>query len=183
MNRLATALSMDLALLVPSAVVAQGKLAVDNSALRPLVADGGALRGGASLRLKGTKSGDIPAAREAALTCVRISHSVVSPRDVASGLPTGQRQHKPLVCSIRNVSKGVLSLMQALYVNENMKTATFTFGGADTSTLTLTNANIASFDTRSDADGLYFDITFTYQKIEWTKDGTTAADDWRANAL
>jgi type VI secretion system secreted protein Hcp len=139
-----------------------------------------ATRNTITLTATGAQSGAITAGNEAPLTCVRFSHSIVSPRDAASGLPTGKRMHKPLICTTRNVSKGILRLFKVLTQNENLKSAVFTATGSDTSVLKLSNANVASIESRSDDSGLYFDIAFTYQKIEWTKEGVTFSDDWEA---
>src|SRR5688572_853715 len=46
--------------------------------------------------------------------------SVVSPRDAASGLPTGKRQHKPIRFTA-NLSRASTLLNQALVNNENLK--------------------------------------------------------------
>ncbi|HNC96714.1 MAG TPA: type VI secretion system tube protein Hcp, partial [Myxococcota bacterium] len=54
----------------------------------------------AYLTLKGQKSGEVKGSvtqkgREGKIGVIAVSHSIVSPRDPQSGLPTGQRQHKP----------------------------------------------------------------------------------------
>jgi type VI secretion system secreted protein Hcp len=113
-----------------------------------------------------------------ALTCVHLGHSIVSPRDIQSGLPTGQRQHKPLTCTARGATAGILRLFTALSTNENLPTVVFSGPGSETAVLTLTNANIASIDTRTEPEGYYFEIAFTYQKIKWEKDGVTFTDNW-----
>src|ERR1044072_110634 len=56
----------------------------------------------AYLTLKGAKQGDIKGSvtqkgREGKIAVIAVSHEIVSPRDSASGLPTGKRQHKPPV--------------------------------------------------------------------------------------
>ena len=56
----------------------------------------------AYLTLKGQKQGDIKGSttqkgREGTIMVIAQSHEIVSPRDAASGLPTGKRQHKPMV--------------------------------------------------------------------------------------
>lgn len=121
------------------------------------------------------------------------SHSIVSPRDIQSGLPTGQRMHKPVVFTRERGAASPL-LFNVLCTNENLKTVRFDFvqagaGGAEEVYLTiiLTNANIASLDTRvplagdTDKPRDYEEIALTYQKIQITaKGGTTATDDWMA---
>ena len=56
----------------------------------------------AYLKLKGQKQGDIKGSvtqkgREGKIMVIAASHDVLSPRDAASGLPTGKRMHKPFV--------------------------------------------------------------------------------------
>ena len=147
----------------------------------PNIAQGpavGGIRDGINAKFTGQKSGAIPAAGEPALSCIRLNHSIVSPRDPQSGLPTGQRMHKPLVCTVRSVSKGLIRLFSVLAANENLTSATFTLGGKDASVLKLTNAAIASIDTHTDDTGAYFDVAFVYSKIEWSKDNVIFNDNW-----
>jgi type VI secretion system secreted protein Hcp len=56
----------------------------------------------AYLMLKGQKQGAIKGGitgkgREGAIGAIAVSHSIVSPRDPQSGLPTGKRMHNALV--------------------------------------------------------------------------------------
>jgi type VI secretion system secreted protein Hcp len=48
-----------------------------------------------------------------------VSHEIVSPRDAASGLPTGKRQHKPIVIT-KEIDKSTPLLMNVLVNNENI---------------------------------------------------------------
>ncbi len=125
------------------------------------------------------------------------NHEIVSPRDAASGLPTGKRMHKPLKLVVKVGPTSPL-LMNALVNNENLKTVTFKLYRPDTRTgartayltITLTNANIADLtswqpnrvDAANDAYSPSHEISFTYQKIEWKGDpgGILAQDDWEA---
>ena len=54
------------------------------------------------LTLTGQKQGQIKGSvtqkgREGTIEVIGLSHSILSPRDAASGLPSGKRMHKPLV--------------------------------------------------------------------------------------
>jgi type VI secretion system secreted protein Hcp len=146
----------------------------------------------AYLKMKGEKQGDIKGSltqkgREGAIDILSVSHEIVSPRDAASGLPTGKRQHKPFVI-VKELDKSTPLLAAMLTKNEKIKS--WELGvllpnakGADALayTVKLTNANIASIRLITDANGdLKEEITFTYQKIEWTwvDGGITAMDDW-----
>jgi type VI secretion system secreted protein Hcp len=128
---------------------------------------------------QGAITGDGP---NGTMILIGLSHAIVSPRDAASGLPTGKRQHKPLL--IRKVlDKSSPMLMMALIQNENLSAVTFTLkrGGTAYATVKLTNANIAS----REQIGEYEEIAFTYQKITWTwiDGGITAEDDWEAPVI
>jgi type VI secretion system secreted protein Hcp len=121
-------------------------------------------------------------------------HAIVSPRDAASGLPTGKRQHKPFLIT-KSVDKTTPMFYKALVNNETLTSCTIRFvrpsdaGTLDTYyTVTLTNASLAGIDFRKgDARagagrfGEYEEISFTYQKIQWTiTDGITVQDDWES---
>jgi type VI secretion system secreted protein Hcp len=124
-------------------------------------------------------------AREGTSVVVGLSHSIVSPRDAASGLPTGKRQHKPLVVT-KYLDRSTPLLYSALVNNENLPTVTLRFYRPDAAnrpvvyyTVQMINANIASIE-----EGFpnTEKISFTYQKITWTwaEGGITAEDDWEA---
>jgi type VI secretion system secreted protein Hcp len=122
------------------------------------------------------------------------SHEVVSPRDAASGLPTGKRQHKPFTI-IKEIDKASPLLMNVLVNNENCPTARFRLFAEDPRNpgtlagyweVKLTNTTVA--DIRHDTIGVGANgvplvrehVSFVYQKITWTwqDGGITAEDDW-----
>ncbi|MEA2717750.1 MAG: type secretion system secreted protein Hcp [Actinomycetota bacterium] len=155
----------------------------------------------AYLTLKGQKQGDIKGGvtqkgREGSILVHAVSHQIVSPRDPASGLPTGKRMHKPLVVT-KELDKATPLLYRALVANENLVECTLRCWRPSPQgleqqhfTIKLTNASIASIefrlpDNRSpDLAKLVEDeeVAITYQKIEWTwvDGGITASDDWQA---
>jgi type VI secretion system secreted protein Hcp len=108
-----------------------------------------------------------------------ISHEIVSPRDPASGLPTGKRQHKPITITMDWGASTPLFL-NALTNNENLTSVTIGLlsNGKQVATIQLVNASVAQFDQH----GLNVTVQFTYQKIIWTwiDGGITAQDDWEA---
>ena len=155
---------------------------------------------------KGQKSGQIKGSvtqkgREDSVAVIAVSHQIVSPRDPQSGLPTGQRMHKPYVIT-KELDKSTPIFYNVLCTNENLTEVIVkywtpqiraTMGtGAEVQhfTVKLTNANIASIDFRManirHPDLVKFteyeEIAMTYQKIEWTWNdgGITALDDWEA---
>jgi type VI secretion system secreted protein Hcp len=153
----------------------------------------------AYLKLKGQKQGEIKGSitqkgREHKIAVIAVSHEVISPRDPASGLPTGKRMHKPFVIT-KELDKSTPLLFNALTNNENIPEWELQFWrpsgtGAEQQhyTVKLTNANVASINFRMSNNkhpdlmkfAEYEEIAFTYQKIEWTwvDGGITAMDDW-----
>jgi type VI secretion system secreted protein Hcp len=108
-----------------------------------------------------------------------IGHEIVSPRDAASGLPTGKRQHKPFVIT-KQIDKSTPLIMGALVTNENLTSVLIGMlrNGNQVMTIKLTNASVSDRVQKGDSET----ISFTYQKIEWTwlDGGITAQDDWEA---
>jgi type VI secretion system secreted protein Hcp len=158
----------------------------------------------AYLRLKGQKQGDIKGSviqkgREDSMMVIAVSHSIISPRDAASGLPTGKRMHKPFVIT-KELDKSSPLLYNILVNNENITTwklehwtpQTDQRTGTGTEiqhfTIELENANIASIDYRMANNkhpdlmkfAEYEDVSFTYEKITWTwmKGGIMSSDSW-----
>lgn len=116
---------------------------------------------------------------------VGLSHEIVSPRDIASGLPTGKRQHKPLTIT-KYIDKATPLLYNALVMNENLTRVILTFYRPDRDgvpvvyyTIELRDANVVTI---SDRLLNTEQVSFTYQKIiwTWTEGGITAEDDWEA---
>jgi type VI secretion system secreted protein Hcp len=127
---------------------------------------------------------------------IAVNHEIISPRDPASGLPTGKRMHKPLVIT-KELDKSSPLLYNALVNNENLTEWQLQFyapspTGAENQnyTIKLTNANIASIHFVMPNNKVpelsrfaeYEEVAFTYQKIEWTwtDGGITASDDWES---
>jgi type VI secretion system secreted protein Hcp len=137
-----------------------------------------------------------------------LGQSIVSPRDPATGLPTGRRQYQPL--QLQKLLDGVSPLLfNALASNENLSSVVCTFyrrsnapranqgAGAAMQTslkayfrIKLTNANLAGLElagTGATAGSVFtgneFEkLTLTFQKIELTDldSGTSASDDWES---
>jgi type VI secretion system secreted protein Hcp len=155
----------------------------------------------AYLKLKGQKSGECKGSvtqkgREGKIAVIAVSHDIVSPRDAASGLPTGKRMHKPFVIT-KELDKSSPLLYNILVHNENITEWELQFWqpsatGAEKQhySVKLLNANIASIDFRMANNkhpdlmkfSEYEEVAFTYQKITWTwvDGGITAEDDWEA---
>jgi len=160
----------------------------------------------AYMRLKGQKQGEIKGSvtqkgRENSIMIIAVHHELISPRDSASGLPTGKRMHKPLVIT-KELDKSSPLLYQALCTNENIPELKIEFWRPQLSaaagtgqekqfyTVSLVNANIAAIDFKMlnnkhpdlSKFAEFEEVSFTYQKITWTwtDGGITADDDWEA---
>lgn len=140
------------------------------------------------------KGGVTQAGRAGWIEIHAYNHEVVSPRDAASGLPTGKRQHKPITI-VKSLDKASPLLFNALVNNENLKGVEFCFWRPSKAgkeelyyKVELMNANIAGIKpfvlNVKDPTLTRFpdmeEIQFTYQKIIWTyvDGGVTAEDDW-----
>ncbi|BBH16944.1 hypothetical protein Back2_12310 [Nocardioides baekrokdamisoli] len=118
---------------------------------------------------------------------VSISDGLTSPRDAASGLPTGQLQHSQIRVSML-AGPQTVRLIQSLTTNEVLTSCQFWFyrpspTGAQTNYLRiqLSNAGIGSYTLTGVANSkVGTTFTFTYQHIAWTwtQGGVTASDTW-----
>jgi type VI secretion system secreted protein Hcp len=130
----------------------------------------------ATLTVTGAKQGSFSTSP---IQVIAVSHEIASPRDPASGLPTGKRQHSPLVIT-KVVDATTPLFLTALVDNENLTSVTFTLlqNGQPVETVKLTNASISDYVEHGQTEHW----SFTYQKIEWTwlNGGITASDDWEA---
>lgn len=158
----------------------------------------------AYLKLTGESTGEVKGSnmqvgREDSMEIYGWNHEVVSPRDAASGLPTGKRQHKPLTV-VKPVDKASPLLMSILANNENITSWELRCWRPSTSgkeeqyyTILLENANIAGIRVEQ-LNNKYPEnmkhelreyVSFTYQKIIWTFEdgGIMAEDDWAAPAV
>lgn len=162
------------------------------------------------LIVKGKKQGSIKGSviqkgREGWIEVIAFEHDLVSPRDPASGLPTGKRIHKPLVIT-KELDKSTPSLYNALINNETLSSVELkcfapnrigTAGGAGVESnhfnIMLTNAQVVSISSRMLNNKnpelvryeKFEEIAFTYQKISWnwTDGGLTAQDQWMGEEI
>jgi len=156
----------------------------------------------AYLKVEGQTQGQIKGSvtqkgREDSIMVIAVHHEIISPRDPASGLPTGKRMHKPFTIT-KELDKSTPLLYNMLVNNENIPKWALNFwtpqikavSGAGTEvqhyTVELMNANVANITFRMANNknpelmkyAEYEEIAFTYQKITWTwKDGGISADD------
>jgi type VI secretion system secreted protein Hcp len=140
------------------------------------------------LKLQGQKQGIIKGSvtlpgKEDSISVISISHELISPRDAATGLPTGKRQHKPLTI-VKLIDRSTPLLYQALVTNEKMTTFNLAFyvtppGGQEIKQfmIDLVNADISSINqVKQNSNSTpelmkfaeYEEVSFTYGTIKWT---------------
>lgn len=141
-----------------------------------------------TMTVKGIKTGDFKgdAAGSKLINVFAYHHELISPRDPASGLPTGRRQHTPIVIT-KEVGASSPQFFNAVATNETLSKVVITFSqtqkdGREVNffVVTLTNATAADFKEYTSGSTFLEDISFTYQKIEISDliAKTSALDDW-----
>ena len=141
------------------------------------------------------KGGVTQKGREGKIRAIAVTYGVHTPRDPASGLPTGRHQEKPVTFALEWDTSSP-QFFAAAFANESLSTVVIEYYATGRSgvskvdhTVTLKNANIADI-TQSYAakvngvvDGRDIQtVSVTFQKIEISStNGTTAADDWEQN--
>jgi type VI secretion system secreted protein Hcp len=132
--------------------------------------------------------------REGFSDVLAFNHEVVSPRDTASGLATGKRQHMPFRCVIPQ-GKNAPLLFKALSNNQVIPKVEIQFWRSTPLTTEaiymkyeLENVSISSVrpwmpNTKEAAVanfGSQVEVAFVYQKITWTfiNGGVTHTDTW-----
>lgn len=156
--------------------------------------------------IKGQTQGDFKGesmrtAHAAKIAGLSYRHEIVSPRDIASGLASGKRQHGPITIT-KEWGPSSPMLMKALCSNEVLTSMLFEFYHTTPEgveevyyKITLTNATVsrisyvtgsgesagtaktqAAYDTHE-----LEEVSFTYQRIdvEHTTGKTMATDDWK----
>ena len=129
------------------------------------------------------------------IPAIGFSYEVISPRDVATGLVSGKRQHGP-VTFVKEWGAASPQLFQALTTNEVLKSVLFEFVGTNANgeeeiedTIKLTNATVSRLRRHVDVqptgggeERALDEVALVFSKIELTNmtGKTTAMDDWTA---
>jgi type VI secretion system secreted protein Hcp len=151
------------------------------------------------MAIRGQKQGQfkgqsLRAGEEKWIPCSQFLLSLTSPRDVATGQPSGKRQYSPVVVT-KEWGAASPQILQAAATNEVLVSVELEFWKTDPQgkqyafqTVTLTNALVAAakqyigFPDPGEPPNPHAleDVTFTFQKIEVVNnDGkTTFTDDW-----
>jgi type VI secretion system secreted protein Hcp len=154
----------------------------------------------AYVTIQSTKMGQIKGSangmgKQNAIECIGFNYAVQSPVDQASGMPSGKRQHLPIVI-VKHIDIASPLLFQSAFTNDLLKTVTIELvkRGLDGrivifETITLTNASVskvsqyggtASPEKLLPNSNPLEEVTFTFQKIEITNNEakTTTMDNW-----
>jgi type VI secretion system secreted protein Hcp len=144
---------------------------------------------GFSMTIEGQKQGVISG--KGGILGSRFSHGMKSPRDAASGLASGKRQHSPVTYT-KALGSSSPQLFSALATNEVLKSVVVSVPGVDGGPgylIKLTNASISEIkqytEMVSGRAAVFEDVSFTYQRIEVQDLGTgaVAVDDWQSPVL
>ena len=105
-----------------------------------------------------------------------------SPRDLASGLAVGKRQHLPILVE-KATGTASLQCFKALTTNEQLSTVTFEVYNSSKVLdfkIVLTNAFVSYFKQfyADGQKGFVDSVKFTYQTIEFNKGGVSVSDTW-----
>jgi type VI secretion system secreted protein Hcp len=138
---------------------------------------------GFSMTIQGQKQGLFPGpGREGAIAGLRFSYMLKSPRDPASGLPTGKRVHTPVVFT-KVVGIASPQIFSALANNENLPSVVISVPGY---TIKLINGNLSEVKQYTElVNGVATvleDVSFTFEKVEVRDQatGAVAIDDWES---
>jgi type VI secretion system secreted protein Hcp len=148
-------------------------------------------------RNQGTFKGPGTRGASGRIPVVSFEYGVESPRDAATGLPSGRRQHRPVIFK-KEIDASSPQLFLSAVTNESLTEVQFEFIDAAPDgreeieyKVTLTNASVASFK-ESVATGerggpavdsrLLDEVSLTYQKIEveYVPSKIQASDTWEA---
>jgi type VI secretion system secreted protein Hcp len=156
----------------------------------------------AYMTVKGRVSGEIKGSvttpgHQGSIRVVAAHHEIISPRDQQSGQASGKRMHKPFVVT-KEVDKSSPVLYRMLASNEAITSMVVKFMAPSPAsgvpinnyTVTLTNAGISDItfimpsttDATSCKSPEVEQVSFIYQKIEWTwvEGDISASDTWSA---
>jgi type VI secretion system secreted protein Hcp len=151
--------------------------------------------------IKGMKQGQFKAesvvsgAHKGSIEGIKFSSQLNSPRDIATGMPSGKRQYSAITFT-KLWGPSSPQILQACTTNETLLTVTFEFVKASPGkgeivyqTIKLTNATVSSVRRYIDvavggepADPRELeDVSLTFQKIDVIDaNGATLVDDWTA---
>jgi len=138
--------------------------------------------------------------REGTIECVSFFYELNTPRESATGLLTGRRQHSPLTI-VKRIDKTTPLLFKALAMNEPVTSGNFRFfrpsadgSGAEEHyyTILIENAYVATV--RQEQSNILYEeagglpvmerVSFVFQDITWTyvSNGATHKDSWAGEA-
>ena len=132
--------------------------------------------------------------RDDRIECLSFEDSVTSPRDAASGLPTGKRQYEPIKITKR-IDKASPLMHKVISNNENLDIKvsfykTINNEAVEFYTITLEDAKLVGIKTSpvkmpNGKTEIHEEYSFVFGKIEWVyvDGGISHIDDWEAPAV
>ena len=144
---------------------------------------------------QGRIEGDVTeAGREDSIMIIGFSHEVFTPRDAASGLPTGSRQHEPIRIT-KEIDKASPILMNVMVQNDLVTEFELSFwrpttGGGEEHYYTIILHNAVIVSIRQEmlnnkypenlSHSVREHVTFVYSSIEWVIEAEeiTAINTW-----
>lgn len=131
-----------------------------------------------------------PGPRGAAIRVLDVRHTVLSPRDAATGQASGKRRHAPITV-VKDVDRATPQLLQAWARNDVLTTWRLDIFRADqigrrarAYSIELRRASVVEVALMTpETPGFPQEaVAFTYERIQWTwHDGNVEAqDDWLA---
>jgi type VI secretion system secreted protein Hcp len=138
----------------------------------------------------GVFKGDITAkGHEDEINVLDYQFSVTSPRDPATGLPTGRRQFQPVMIT-KQLNSSSPEILNALDTNENLTSVVINFfqttkTGAEVNfyRVKLTDATISADKQSSSGSTVVEQVSFTFRRIEQDSitGKTSVIADWQQN--
>lgn len=125
------------------------------------------------------------------ITVLDLRHTLVSPRDPATGQATGRRRHAPVQVT-KEIDRSTVRLLEAWRRNDVLVEWRLSVFGTDglrrlqpVYTLELRRAVVVEISVLSGEGGLPLEtVSFGYEQVVWTwvEGGVTTQDDWASPA-
>jgi type VI secretion system secreted protein Hcp len=136
----------------------------------------------------GAFKGDDNARSNDLISVIAFQYELQSPRDPATGLPTGKRVHKPVTIT-HEMGGSSPEFLNSAATNETLTKVVINFFRTDRTgkdinyyRVTLTNGSISDVRQYSSGNVVLEDVSFTFQKIEQDDlvAKTSFVDDWQS---
>lgn len=147
-----------------------------------------------AMKIKAQNQGDIKGdltqtGREGSIKVISVNHEITSTIDATTGLPTGKKQHKPLVI-LKELDRSTINLYNSLLTSEMLLSVELKFWaqaqtGAEVNffSTSLMNAKVVFISQITSQEinlTQHEEVRLVYQKIEWKNlnTNTVTQGDW-----